>query len=58
MASDDSAVRVELGLRGAIIAKAALELMSLGPEFAHLQLVEVVKRVRETDEFLRAKGFK
>jgi hypothetical protein len=56
-APDDSGIRVSLALRGAHIAKLALELMSLNPELAHLQLVEVVKAVKETDEWLQSKGF-
>ena len=53
---DEPKIRVELGLRGAMIAKAALELIGLNPRLAHLQLVEIVKHVKETDEFLRKNG--
>ncbi len=53
---DDSAIRIELALRGAHIAKKALELISLSPELAHFQLVQIVRAVKETDEFLQAKG--
>jgi hypothetical protein len=53
---DDSAIRIELALRGGMIAKAALELTNLAPELGYLQLVEVVKHVRETDEFLKKMG--
>jgi hypothetical protein len=56
--SDDSTVQIELALRGAQIAKVALELMNLSPILAHLQLVEIVKHVKEADEFLQSKGFK
>jgi hypothetical protein len=56
--SDDSTVQIELALRGAQIAKVALELMNLPPILAHLQLVEIVKHVKEADEFLQSKGFK
>jgi hypothetical protein len=53
---DDSGIRIELALRGAHIAKIALELMALPSDLAHLQLVEIVKAVRETDDFLKSKG--
>ena len=53
---DDSAIRIELALRGAHIAKKALELISLSPELAYFQLLQIVRAVKETDEFLQAKG--
>ncbi len=53
---DDSGVRIELALRGAHIAKTALELMSVPPELAHFQLVEITQAVVETGRFLKIKG--
>lgn len=53
---DDPAIKIELALRGARIAKMALELMELNPSLAYPQLVEVNKEVNETCKFLRDKG--
>jgi hypothetical protein len=54
--ADDSQTRISIALHGAQIAKTALELMSLSPEFARLQLQEVARRIHETDQFLKSKG--
>jgi hypothetical protein len=54
--ANDSLLQVELGLRGAIIAKQALELLTISPGFARIQLAEIVKLVKETDDFLTKKG--
>lgn len=53
---DDSATRVEIGLRGALIAKSALGLTGIDPRFARLQMVEVARQLRELDVFLEKKG--
>jgi hypothetical protein len=52
---DDSSVRIELALRGAQIAKCALELMSLSPEIAMLQICRIEKEIRETRNWLAGK---
>jgi predicted RNase H-like nuclease len=52
---NDSALRVEIALRGARLAKSALELMSLSPDLVRLQLCEIVKQVREIDALVVAK---
>lgn len=54
--ADDSAVRVEIGLRGALIAKSALQLTGIDPRLARLQLIEVATQLRELDVFLQKKG--
>lgn len=54
---DDSGTRVELGLRGAMLAKASLELLSLDPKLARLQLAEIAKQFNELNKFLKEKGF-
>jgi hypothetical protein len=53
---EDSAVRVEMAIRGAHIAKQALELLAIEPCLARMQLVEIVKAVREADNFLKEAG--
>ena len=53
--ADDSCTRIELALRGAQIAKKALELMSLSPEIARLQLEDVATEVQHTRLWLAGK---
>jgi hypothetical protein len=50
---DDAAIRIEVSLRAARIAKCALDLMNLDPMIVPLQLVEVVKEVRQLDDMLK-----
>lgn len=52
--SGDGTLRIEIGLRAALIAKAALEMINLEPRICALQLREVVKQVSELDAKLRA----
>jgi hypothetical protein len=44
----ESSARVEIGLRAAIIAKAALEMLGMGPLICRLQIKEVEERVTES----------
>ena len=52
----DSAVRIEVSLRAAMIAKAALDLLNLEPCLCRLQLAEVARLIGETDKWLQAKA--
>lgn len=54
--AEDSATRVEVGLRGALLAKSALELLSVDPKLARLCLADVAEHLRDLDEFLRKKS--
>lgn len=49
---DDSSVRIEISIRSALIAKSVLEMMSLEPAIAQLQLREVLKQIEELSIFL------
>jgi hypothetical protein len=53
---DDSATRVEIAIRAAHLAKTVLELLSLSPELARLQLGQIAQELREMDDFLKKKG--
>lgn len=54
LVEDSSSVRIELALRGARIARMALELefMSLAPHLAKMHLIDIAKELRELDAFL------
>ena len=52
---DDSAVRVEIALRAAMLAKSALEVMSMRPQIARMQLAEVMKQAGEFAKYLQDK---
>lgn len=47
-----SAIKIEIALRAGVVAKASLELLSLEPEFARLQIQEVAKHLRDLDDFI------
>jgi hypothetical protein len=50
----DSQLSVEIGIRAALIAKTALEMLgSNNPHLCHLHLVEIVKHVKELDDKLQ-----
>ena len=50
----ESSARVEIGLRAAIIAKAALEMLGMEPPICRLQIKEVEDRVTEMKAFLKS----
>ena len=50
----ESSARVEIGLRAAIIAKAALEMLGMEPMICRLQIKEVEDRVTEMKTFLKS----
>jgi hypothetical protein len=50
----DSAIRIELALRGAQIAKCALELMTLSPSLAQLQMSQIEEEVQRARIWLKA----
>lgn len=53
---DDSAFRVEIGLRAGMIAKAALGMLGKGPRMAQLHLADVIKQVADCDKWLKKAG--
>lgn len=56
MPKDDSTVRIELGLRAAHLAKVCLEMLSLSPQLARLQLHQIAQELKDVDEFLKKNG--
>lgn len=53
MATSYSGLRVEIAVRAAMIAKAALEIVGMEPRLAQLQLNEVARQIHELATTLR-----
>lgn len=53
--AQDSAVRVEMAIRSAMLGKAALDIMGSQPFTARLQLREVMKQAQDFQNYLKDK---
>jgi len=52
MPEPDSALKIDIALRSALIARAVLECINLDPHLVRLQLSEAARQIRELDERL------
>ena len=52
---NDSAVRVEMAIRAAMLAKASLDILGSQPRLARLQLAEVMKQANDFAKYLQGK---
>ena len=51
----ESGINVELALRSAVIAKQVLEMMSMSPSLARMQLQSVAEQILELKSWLHGK---
>lgn len=49
---DDSAIRIEITIRAAMLAKAVLELLNMSPEIAVLQAADIHRQTVELRQWL------